>query len=221
MKYFLLVHILFFIGCSCTHTSKQLDKQSAVENNDLTALMSGCGQQLVNSGYLICRENEGQVSKDEHLIIHTPPDLKCESDHCTYVKVFFPDGKPTLEKSIPSVTPLLRISWSEIVNKPVFDITDRGFYAVSITMKYLGPDGVERQTYAQGMVFMHVVRKEYTSLIENQDDPNFNWTWKTDQNQTIKMTTGYRVFVDLSPEFQSSEMSQQRDPTLNFQIDLW
>ena len=197
--------LIILSGCSCTHTAKQLDNQSAVENNDLTALMSGCGQQLVNSGYLVCRENEGQATKDEFLVIHTPPDLKCNTDNCTYAKVFFPDGRPTLEKGIPSGTSLLRISWEEIVNKSIFVLTDRGFYAVSITTKYLGSDGQERQSYAQGMIFMHVVKKNYTSLVENQDDPNFTWIWKTPQNQTIKMTTGYRVYVDLNPPVASPD----------------
>jgi len=191
----LLIPFIFVIfGCSCSHT-RILDSQSAIQANDLTAILSGCGQQLAGSGFLVCREAEGTTTQNEFLIVHTPPDLECKSEACTFVKIFFTDGRPTLEKSIPKGQALVKIPWTEIVKKPLFDLSDRGTYSVSIRTHYLGPDGIERITFAEGRILMLVVRKEYTSLIENEQDEAFYWIWKTQHNQTIKATTGYRVYV--------------------------
>jgi hypothetical protein len=198
MRFFLISILFIFFSCSCTRSLK-IDPQSAIDSNDLTAILSGCGQQLANSGYLICRQPQGQNTRETFLVVHTPPNLDCDGDACTYVKVFFPNGSPTLEKSIPKGSDPIRIPWNEIVNKDKFDLTDRGFYAVSVTTHFKGPNGEDMRTYASGMVFMHVVRKEYTSLYENENDEYFKWAWKTEKNQMLKVTTGYRVYVEPYP----------------------
>jgi len=192
----LCIPFLFVLfGCSCSHSVKVLDSQSAILANDLTAILSGCGQQLAGSGYLVCRETELQNTRNEFLIVHTPPGLDCKQEACTFVKVFFSDGRPSLEKAIHKGDALIQIPWSEIVGKKVFDLSDRGTYSISIRTHYLGPDGIERIAFAEGRILMLVVRKEYTSLIENEDDEAFYWIWKTKQNQTLKVTTGYRVYI--------------------------
>jgi hypothetical protein len=193
--------ILFeLFGCSCT-TTPRLDPQSSVSANDLTALVSGCGQQ-VTVGYLVCRMSEGSAA-DENIYIHAPPNLKCDDDKaCVFFKIFFPDGRPTYEGVVKRGESYASVSWSEITNKKTFDPGDRGFYGVSITINYKGPDGMPLKTYADGYVFFHVVKKEYISLTENEEDESYVWKWKAPTNQTIKMTTGSRVYVSppiLSP----------------------
>lgn len=192
--------ILFLLiscfGCSCASQNRVLDSQSAIEANDLTAILSGCGQQLAGSGYLVCRETEGQNAKTEFLIVHSPPTLNCKGDACTFVKVFFQNGRPTLEKSILKGDRILKIPWMELINKESFDLSDRGTYSVSVRTHFIGPDGIERVTYSAGQVFMWVVKKNYISLIENENDEAFYWIWKTAENQTLKVTTGYRVYVE-------------------------
>ncbi len=205
---FLSVFLLLFLGCSCSHSSKILDPQSAIQANDLTAIMSGCGQQLAGSGYLVCREAEAQSTRNEFIIVHTPPQLDCSGDACTFVRVFFADGRPTLEKAIPKGEALIKIPWYEIVNKEAFDISDRGTYSVSIRTHYKGPDGIERVTFSEGRILMFVVRKEYTSLIENEDDEAFYWIWKTELNQTLKVTTGYRVYLESNPKPRNGSYAQ-------------
>jgi hypothetical protein len=87
------------------------------------------------------------------------------------------------------------VIWSELVNKPLFNISDRGFFGISITLNFKDKDGIPHKTFSNGYIFMHVVKKEYLSLLENEEDENFVWSWKTTTNQIIKMTTGARVFV--------------------------
>ncbi len=193
MRVFLLSILLGCLGCSCT-TPAALDSQSAVEGNDLTAILSGCGQQLAGSGYLVCRQPEGKATSQEMIVVHTPPNLNCEETACTFVKVFFPDGRPALEIAIPKGKSFSEISWKDLLGKDLFDITDRGFYAVSVTTHFLH-EGQILKTYAEGMIFMHVVKRAYMSLIESKDDENFRWIWQTPRNQSIKLTSGYRVYI--------------------------
>jgi hypothetical protein len=193
------VYLMLFIlaSCSCA-TSKVADPQSAVGSNDLTALISGCGQQQVGVGYIVCRMREGQTTQLEQIRVHAPPNLTCDEDACVFFRIYFPDGRPTYEGVVKKGESFAQVPFSEIVDKKTFDISDRGFYGVSVTLHYKDSNGVACRTYADGYIFMHVVKKEYVSLIENQEDENFVWTWKTKANQTIKMTTGFRVFVSNS-----------------------
>lgn len=206
MRSFLLTLILMFVGCSCTSAKLKLDPQNAIEGNDLTALISGCGQQI-NSGYLVCRMIEGSTS-NEYIYIHAPPNVDCDGDACTYFRIYFPDGKPTYEGVVKKGESFAKVAWSEIINKPKFDISDRGFYALSITLNFKDSFGNSRKTYADGYLFMHVVKKEYTSLLENERNEYFVWEWIAPTNQTVKMTTGFRVYVS-SPQEESTTVSWQ------------
>lgn len=91
---------MLLVGCNCTHAPKVIDTQSAVAANDFTALISGCGQNQVGVGYLVCREIEGESTSDEYLEIHAPPNLNCDGSSCVYFKIFYPDGRPTYEGDI-------------------------------------------------------------------------------------------------------------------------
>jgi hypothetical protein len=52
------------------------------------------------------------------------------------------------------------------------------------------------KTYSDGYIFLHVVEKEYIALNDSGgEDENFVWTWTTKTNQTVKVTTGFRVYV--------------------------
>jgi hypothetical protein len=164
--------------------------------------MSGCGQQ-VSVGYLVCRMAEGSAA-DKFLFIHAPPELNCDDESCVYFRIYFPDGRPTYEGKINKGESHAMVKWSDIVNKADFHLEDRGFWGVSIALHYKSPEGEPQKTYADGYIFMHVIRKTYISLIENEEDENFVWRWKTPTNQTVKMTTGARVFVSLPREIDQS-----------------
>ena len=187
-----------------------MDPQSAVDGNDLTALISGCGAQLAHSGYLVCRQVESQPTREAFLVFHTPPQLNCQEEFCTYIKVFLPDGRPTLEKAIPKGESSIQVYWNELTDQETFSLSDRGFYGVSVTTYYLGPEGKRLKTFSSGLIFMHVTRKQYTSLFENEFDENFVWIWKTQYYQTLKVTTGYRAYV-----------SPKTEPPLNSQTGFF
>jgi hypothetical protein len=188
--------ILLLCGCSCSHFGK-LDPQRAI-GNDYTVFMSGCGRETVVSDAILCRVIAGLTTKTEVLEFHAPPDSDCKGEHCTYVKIFFPDGRPALEKSIPKGQSTLNVPWSEMMGKESFDLTDRGLFSVTVEMHYLDPQGEERRMYMEGMIFLRVISPSYTSLELSEDDENFYWVWK-EKKQTLKLTTGGRAYVGPKP----------------------
>ncbi len=189
--------LLLLTSCSCANTPKVLDPQNAVEGNDLTTLISGCGVNQIGIGYIACRLPEGSNTKETFLFVHAPTQVNCDENSCVKFKVFIPreSGRSTYAGEIKKGESFTKVSWFDITDKETLDISDRGFYGVSVTITYRGPGGEKLKTYTSGYVFMHVVRKDYVSLIENPEDENYVWEWKTPTNQTAKMTTGGRVFV--------------------------
>jgi hypothetical protein len=138
---------------------------------------------------------EGANAKTAFLQVHAPPNVECSSTSCVYFRIYLPDGRPTYEGSVKKGESFANVVLSELTNKPIFDIGDRGFYAVSVTIHSVGTNGVDIKTHLFGYLFIHVVKRDYISLLENEEDENFRWTWKSPTNQTIKLTTGGRVFV--------------------------
>lgn len=193
---FLPFVLLLLACCSCSQAIKKLDPQSAVEAGDLTTLLSGCGANQIGIGYVVCRMPEGSSTNDS-IEVHAPPNVGCDDEKaCVYFRIYFPDGRPTYIGSIPKGESYASVSWSELLDKKTFDPGDRGFYGVSVTVNYKGPDSMPMKAYSDGYIFLHVVKKEYISLNDSGgEDENFVWSWKSKTNQTVKMTTGARVFV--------------------------
>ena len=183
--------------CACTNTPKVLDSQNAVAANDLTTLISGCGVNPIGIGYIACRLPEGTKTKESFLFIHAPPQIQCDESACVHFKIFIPqeEGRNTFEGEIHSGESFTKVSWFDLTDKETLDLSDRGLYAISVALKYKAPSGETLKTYSDGYIFMHVPRKDNTSLIEASEDENYVWTWKAPTGQTVKMTTGARVYV--------------------------
>lgn len=197
---------LTLFGCSCAVSKVKLDPQNAIEANDLTSIMSGsaCGEQI-SVGYLVCRIPEGTDAKAEYFQIHAPPNIDCDDEHaCVYFRVYFPNGRPTYEGVVKKGEAFEKIPMDAIINKPVFDLADRGFFGISVTIYSKGPSGMDIKTYSNGYLFLHVVKREYISLLENSENENFRWVWGTQTNQIIKLTTGGRVYVSPSENIHKS-----------------
>jgi hypothetical protein len=202
------IGLLFFLSiasCSCSQVPKKLDEQNAVSAGDLTVLLSGCGANQIGIGYIACRQVEGENTDDTFITIHTPPQVNCDEDACVYYKIFIPreGGRGTLEGSIKKSESSAKIAWNDLTDKPRFDIGDRGFYAVSLTIHYKS-NGQNLKSYSSGYIFMHVTKRGYLSLNESSENENFVWIWNTPTNQKAKMTTGGRVYVSPSENIRVS-----------------
>ena len=174
-----------------THPDK-LDPQSAIEAHDVTGLIEGCGVPIT-TGFFVCRKTEGDLAGD--FLTFVAPPVHCEGkEPCVTFKIFFLDGSPALGSSIPKGKTRVEIPWSQILKRDHFELSDRGFWGFSYEIRYVLNDGIERTTYAQGDIYLRVLKKGYIPLHLTNEDSHFLWEWK-EGNQTLKSTTGMRTFV--------------------------
>ena len=114
MKLLLLFSMVFLVGANSCSKIVIDEGMSAVEGGDYTALIQGCGSQLV-VGYTYCRKREGDLT-DESIIL-VAPKVKCKSEQCVSYKIFFPDGSPTIGGMFGKEETSKRILWSD--NSPI------------------------------------------------------------------------------------------------------
>lgn len=195
MKALLILCILFTMvacsSCNTAHPKPDQEALSAIEGGDLTALVQGCGNQLV-SGYTYCRKLEGQNTTEA--VVFVAPSTKCGQDSCAELKVFFPDGSPSYGYTFKKGETSHRIAWSELTKKSTFDVEDRGFWPFTYRILWVGKDGRQRETVTEGEIRLRVLRNGYVDLHDIASDQNFVWVLKHD-GVVVKMTTGGRTYV--------------------------
>jgi hypothetical protein len=191
-KIALLMTALICLGGSCARGIRPDQAIAAIAAGDYTALIEGCGNQLV-SGYTYCRKVDG-VSTDELLYFVAPATECLSKTSCVSFKVFNPDGSVAFGGEVPRGTTRVAIKWSDLTKKPVFTNQDRGFWQFIYDIKWLDLDGNERMTRSLGEIRLRVLPKTYLPLNEVSSDPNFVWQW-SENGVVVKMTTGARTYV--------------------------
>jgi len=195
VKILLLIMCLFaFLGagrCSLVQVTPDTI-MSAVEAEDYTVLIEGCGNQLV-PGYTYCRVREGD-STGHNIALVGPPTVCKKPDACIFYKIYFPDGSPSIGGGIPKGQTKVEIPWTDLTKKTQFEVGDRGFWPITMEVYWIDPDGNEMQSFAIGEIRLRVFRQEYLPLNNVASDPNFVWVWNQD-GLTVKMTTGIRAYV--------------------------
>lgn len=169
---------------------------AAIEGGDMTALIEGCGNQLV-SGYTYCRVREGQVATTDTLFFVSPV-VKCNTKPCVTFKVYFPDGSPTLGGSIPEGQTRVGILWKDIVKRDTFELGDRGFWPYTYEVHFMDPQGLEHTMRSEGEIRMRVISKAYVPLADVAEDSNFAWRW-IENGTPVKLTTGARTYIGKRP----------------------
>lgn len=189
----LLFCLLFALtAAQCSRGIKPDLAMAAVEGGDYTVLIEGCGNQVI-SGFTYCRMTEGDASS-QVLTLIIPPAV-CAQEACVFFKVFYPDSNISYGGSIPRGQTRVSIPWKDLIKKEKFEVGDRGIWGVRVEAHWVDTDGRERISVADGEIRMRVLRKEYQSLLNVKDDPNFVWDW-TDNGRLIKATTGMRVYLE-------------------------
>lgn len=186
-----LVLVLFLIF-ACNEYPLEDKFISAVAAGDYTALVEGCGNQLV-PGYTYCRKTEGDASGE--LIHFVAPISNCKKASCVEIKVFGIDGDLVYGNTIPKDKMRLSVSWEKLLKRSTFELSDRGFWPFICRVYWVDSDGNERLSVSEGEIRLRVLKKGYIALHEVENDPNFAWEAKTRNNETIKMTTGMRTYV--------------------------
>ena len=164
---------------------------AAVEAGDFTALIEGCGNQLV-PGYTYCRKQEGTATADQKITLVAPATEK-KKVAATY-KIFFPDGSPSLGGSFNPNSTRVDISWKDLTRRATFEVNDRGFWGVLIEVNYVDNEGNSQRILVEGEIRMRVLKANYVPLNDVQDDPSYSWKWKHN-SLNVAMTTAGRTYV--------------------------
>jgi hypothetical protein len=199
-NYLLLVLGLVCLGnVSCSNHGIKSDKEiSALTAGDATALVEGCGNQII-SGYTYCRVREGEVANASLTFIAPPVECVTQDPNsCVHLEIYFPNGNSNYAADIPKGQTRISIPWKTLVKRDTFEKSDRGFWPFRYTIKWMDKDDREQSTVMEGEIRMRVVSKAYISLHEMPKDPNFVWTW-IEKNKLVEVTTGGRVFVGAAP----------------------
>lgn len=192
MRLFLILCLPLVLGiASCRSRGTVVeDAMSAVEAGDYTALVEGCGNQLI-PGYTYCRKMEGS-STQELLNFHAPK-TECVKEPCRTFKVFGPNGDVVYGGEFKRGELKVGVPWSALTGSSTFEISDRGFWGVIYEIKFIDSEGRERTTLTQGEIRMRVLKKEYIPLHNVSADKGFVWKWEA--GVPVRMTTGGRTFV--------------------------
>jgi hypothetical protein len=205
----LVVGVVAPVGCA-THGLIPDTAPSAIAASDPTALIKveGCGYQpLVTEGYAYCRVVEGPVGSMALTFIAPPQAKDCPDapNPCVDFTIFFPDGSPAYQDSIPAGQTSKTVPWRTLVKKENFTVEDRGFWPFTYTIRWKDTQGNTFKTVSQGELRLRVIRSQvcpagkpcsaYVPLRNAKDDPNFVWKWSQD-GQLIQMTTGARTSVE-------------------------
>jgi hypothetical protein len=185
-----IVLLLLFLTVSCD-TLVIDNGVSAVVGKDSTGPIRACGNQPI-VGYTYCRKKEGSAAGDR--LWFYGPKTNCERQACVYFKIYFPDGTPSYEGSIPKNETKAFVLWSDLIKSDTFVIGDRGFWPYVYTVYWNDDNGNERSSRSDGDIRLRVYHKDYEPLHNSTDNPNFTFEW-TDDGHVFKVTTGLRMFI--------------------------
>lgn len=167
------------------------DSIAAIDANDATAIVSGCGSQLI-VGYLYCRAREGEIIS-QSISLHAPP-ADCPAETCAYYTILFPNGEPSLEGAFKKGETEVKLSWRDLVKKDRFSVNDRGFWTVLIHWEWQDKNKRRQETYEEADIRLRVYPKNYSPLHEAENHPLFAWEWVQDQMRA-KVTTKGRAYT--------------------------
>lgn len=188
------VAFLAFLNLSCSTGRVALDPvtSSTASDGDGTGIVEGCGNQPI-VGFSYCRMSEGDNTSQKISFIGPP--AKCnQKDACVFIKIWNNQNQLVAGPSIPKGKTRVDLSWQDLVQSPTFQVGMRGIWTWNTVVYYLGPDGKERRSVAQGDIVLRVYKKGYVDLHTIDDDPAYVWEW-TEGSNSYKMTSGLRAVV--------------------------
>lgn len=172
----LLAAVLLFTNCSGISV---IDGSPlyAMEANDMTVIISGCGNQPV-AGYTYCRVHEGQDTTALSVSLIAPP-IVCKTKPCVTFKVFNPEGVVVYGNSVPDGQTQLDISWAVLTGTAAFAKGYAGFWQVILEFNWVDTGGNEHQAAALGEIRLRVLDANYVSLSNVHEDKSFAWQWSS------------------------------------------
>ncbi len=189
----IIIAMLFCSFAACAKTPKRDTGMSAIEGNDHTGLIEGCGSQLV-AGMLRCKKTEGMSVAGDYLSF-LGPITNCKRDFCVEFKVYNNRGELIFGDAIPRKSNRKDVAWEKILDRKTFEINDRGFWFYKYQIYWVDSNGNENVSVSDGEIYLRIIKKDYIPLDYVVNDKNFTWSFVSRNNEVIKMTTGMRTYI--------------------------
>ena len=186
---FLILSSLGVISCA-SHRKAIDTEEPPLLANDMTAPVSGCGQQII-AGYTYCRQTENAPTTG--VLSFYAPITKCGKESCSHGTLYGPDGQPVLGLAFKGTT-RQDVSWMTILKSQTFKTGDRGIYLWCLEIEYYGSNDEIKSSKICSEIRLRVVSQNYAPLHQVEHHKNFIWQW-CENNQIIKMTSTGRTFV--------------------------
>lgn len=186
-------YLLYFIPLiACAMVPYKDVGLSALQGGDQTCLIQVEGSQLT-PGYAFLRKTEGDASGENLYLVG--PITNCDRDFCVEYKIYGKDGEIVDGGSIPKNAFRRAVPWSKLLKRNTFELSDRGFWAVTSRVYWKDDNGNENVSVCEGEIRLKVLKKDYIPLHNVVNDSNFTWDFSTRYGERVKITTGMRTYV--------------------------
>ena len=168
-----------------------LGVRDAQQAGDATVILEGDSAPPV--GFHFIRVQQGSVARG-HITMQAPP-AQCRPEGASCVSWTFirPDGSE-FGGAVPRGQTRVQIPLVQVFDSTTAELGSRGMNSILLTVKWVDDQGRDRESRAEGVVDIRVVRNGYQSLHETPTSREYAWEW-TDSGRVYRMTTGLRAYA--------------------------
>lgn len=185
----LILIVLFSLFASSCKEPRIFDLSvSAAEGNDVTVVLSGCGEGF-HDGYLFCRVVEG-LPADQIITINIPK-VDCERDNCALLQFFTPEGQLGFAGGFKRGENEQKVPLSKIIDSEKISKEHDNEYRFRLDIRFKDADGYEHVIETKGLVRVWIKKEGYTSLA--CDDPETGWKGEMKKGCSAEWSTAGRT----------------------------
>ena len=190
------IFVVFLAACA----SKGLKPDSALaalgirdtqQAGDATVIVEGTSQPPVGFHYIRMQEGASAIGS---VFLQVPP-AECNPNNvpCISWTVIRPDGSDFGE-DVPRGTTRVDIPYKKLFNSDTVELGARGPFGVILTVKWIDNEGRDRESRAEGEIYVRVVKNGYRGLQDTPTNGDFVWEWSS-ENKIYRMTSGLRAYA--------------------------
>lgn len=168
-----------------------LGVRDAQQAGDATVIIEGTSPPPVGFHYI--RMQQGQVAEGSVFLQVPPAECRPAEAPCVDWLVIRPDGTD-FGGQVPRGQTRVAIPVRQLFNSDRADIGSRGPFGVLLTVRWVDEQGRDRESRAEGEVYVRVVRQGYRSLHATPQSPDFVWSWASG-GRVYRMTSGLRAYA--------------------------
>lgn len=196
MPVFVFVFVMTLAACASKGLKPDealaaLGIRDAQQAGDATVIIEGTSPPPVGFHYI--RMQQGQVAQGSVFLQVPPAECRPEKANCVSWLVIRPDGTE-FGNEVPRKQTRVEIPLRQLFNSNTAELGSRGPFGVMLTVKWVDKDGRDRESRAEGEIYVRVVRNGYRTLHSTPKSSDFVWEWAAG-TMIYRMTSGLRAYA--------------------------